>query len=62
MDLTSRTSGFWASMPMLGACEDAQVGHLLAAQFATGQHALNGFHDDALGVRALKDLALGAWI
>ena len=41
---------------MLCACENAQVCHLQAGQFATGQHTLHRFHDDALGMLALKDL------
>ena len=39
---------------------DTQVGHLLARQAVARQHALNRFHDHALGVRAFKDLLLGA--
>ena len=44
---------------MLCACENAQVSHLPAGQLATGQHALNGFHDDPLWVLAIKDIGFG---
>ena len=52
---------------MLGTCKDAQVGHLLAAQLAAGQHALDSLHDDALWMRAFQDIGFGfgldaAWV
>ena len=45
---------------MLGTAVDAQVAHLLAAQRAAGEHALDRLQDHPLGETALEDLAGGA--
>src|SRR4051812_44463129 len=44
----------------LGTAVDAEIAHLLAAEGAAGEHALDGLLDHALGELALEDLAGGA--
>ena len=58
MDFDVQDFGLLGVHAMLGAGEDAQVGHLLARQAVAGQHPLDGLLDHALGVLALEDLAL----
>ena len=41
-------------------CIDAQIGHLAARQRATGKHALDRLHHNALRMRTFEDLACGA--
>ena len=47
---------------MLGAGEDAQVAHLLAAQRAARDHALDGLFEHALGEAAFEHLAGGDFL
>src|SRR3546814_8084614 len=43
-------------MRMVGAGEDAQVAHLLAAERAARDHAFDGLFEHALGKTAFEDL------
>ena len=44
-------------MWMIGTCVNTQICHLLLAQRAAGQHALNSFDQQALGKLAFQNLA-----
>ena len=52
--------GLLGLMRMLGAGVDAQIAHLLAAERAAREHALDGLLDHALGEAALEDRLRGA--
>ena len=54
--------GLLGLMRMLGAGIDAQIAHLLAAERAAREHALDRLLDHALGEAALEDRLRGAFL
>src|SRR3546814_2918104 len=56
MRISDWSSDVCSSVLMVGARENAQVAHLLAAERAARDHALDGLFEHALGEAALEDL------
>ena len=57
MPATSSGFGALAAVRMLGAVVEVQGAHLVAAERAARDHALDGLFKDALGEAAFEDLA-----